>query len=227
MTSIPFSQSSFHLNTLFILIILILCSNIVNATYTIHVAFKEESCFVIRTPKSYKATDPESFLISGTFEVLDEELSPDPISLVIFPDVSKAKTRELLYESEKDIRWDTFSAVVPNGGRFYLCVQHSLRKMIIYNKDKLMRNVGLDFLLTPIDKTSALVESAQRIQSIIYNVQSYTNYYREREATHRELIEQTFSQLLVRNVMVAVVVLLMGLIQIIMIRRLVEKRRSL
>jgi hypothetical protein len=130
-----------------VLIILILYCSIVNATFSIHVGYKEESCFIIRTPakssSSFSSSSntskigtniPESFLIAGSFEVLDDELSPDPISVVIFPEKSKAKSREYLYQSEKNSRWDTFGVIIPTGGRYSICVQHSLRNLLITKK---------------------------------------------------------------------------------------------
>ena len=198
---------------LFIVVLSILLS-VSNAAFVLHVPANDEVCFVVRTPKG-----PESSLLSGSFDLLDDDLSPDPITVQIYDE-----KLDIHYKSEPKVKSGTFSVVV--NGRIYVCVMSGVNPGPDYVRDHNSRQVGLNVQVRTLDKTSSVMECVQRIQSKLWNFRAQHDYMRTREALHRELVEQTFTKLLVWSLVEAACVLLASAMQIMYMRRFVEKRRA-
>ncbi len=185
-----------------------------NATFVLNVPAYDEVCFVVRTPQG-----PETSLMSGTFDLLDDDIPPDPIVVHVYDDEF-----DVLYSSQPRVRSGTFAVVVT--GRVSLCVISGLDEDSEHPRDHHSRQVGLNLQVKTLDKTSTVMTSVQRIQSKLWNFRSQYDYMRTREEQHRELAEETFTKLLVWNLIEAICVLLASAVQIMYMRRFVEKRRA-
>ena len=207
-------QPQHELLLLLLLVTVSLLLSVADATFVLSVPALDEVCFVIRTPKG-----PESSLVTGSFDLLDDDLPPDPIVVSIHDE-----TMHRFYTSKPRVKSGTFNVVVT--GRIYLCahsgVDHDSHHALDYN----IRLVGVHVQVRTLDKTSAVMECVQRMQSNLANIRSQHDYLRTREALHRELVEQTFTKLLVWSLIEAGCVLLASAAQIMYMRRFIEKRRA-
>ena len=183
-----------------------------NAAFILTVPHMDESCFVVRTPLG-----PELSLVSGSFDLLDDNLRPDPVSVVLLND-----KLEHIYKSDPYSKSGTFS--VRTTGRVSVCVRNGIDSLGV--NDLKLRQVGLDVQVKTVDSTSAITEGVQRVQSKIWNFRTHYDYMRSREGKHREVAEATFTKLLVWSFVEATFVVLASVTQILYMRRFVERRRA-
>jgi hypothetical protein len=184
-----------------------------NAAFVLNVLPMDQACFIVRTPEG-----PEVTLVTGSFDLLDDKLVPDPVSVVLLND-----KLEHIYKSEPYSRFGTFS--VETMGRVSLCVRNGIDSPN-QSKDRNLRIVGLDVQVKAVDSTSVITEGVQRVQTQIWNFKSHYDYMRMREGQHREVVEAAFTKLLVWSFVEATFVILASLTQIVYMRRFVERRRA-
>ncbi|KAI2511212.1 emp24/gp25L/p24 family/GOLD [Fragilaria crotonensis] len=208
---LPQRQLSHQL--LFVLILQLLLS-LSSATFVLNVPAYDEVCFVVRIPPG-----PETSLLSGSYDVLDDDIPPDPIVVHVYDEKF-----DILYTSQPRTRSGTFAVVVT--GRVNVCVISGFDHESEHQRDHHTRQVGLNVQVKTLDKTSNVMTTVQRIQSKLWNFRSQYDYMRTREAQHRELAEETFTKLLIWNVIEGICVLLASGLQILYMRRFVEKRRA-
>ena len=191
----------------------------------------EEECFIIR------AHSQRASILTGNFDVLDDTLPADPVSVVIM-DTSNDRMR---YRSPRLATEGTFKVNLDAKQRMAICVQNGIRRLRTPSRgtvkdqkhiDDLDRNVGLEFLVEPRNEhvelknaNSKLMDAATGLRQKLRDLRSHHVYMKSREGKHRRIAEKTFSQLLVWCLMEAVIIILIAVGQIMYFRRFLEKRR--
>ena len=97
------------------LLLVILMTHPVSATYSVIVNDGSEECFVTRTPKEPAGR----YVVSGNYDLLDDGTSARPLSVVLFDGQSKPRYTSMFGRSE-----GTFSVVGNENQRFTLCIQN-------------------------------------------------------------------------------------------------------
>eukprot|EP00545_Synedropsis_sp_CCMP1620_P012945 CAMPEP_0119015838 /NCGR_PEP_ID=MMETSP1176-20130426/11681_1 /TAXON_ID=265551 /ORGANISM="Synedropsis recta cf, Strain CCMP1620" /LENGTH=151 /DNA_ID=CAMNT_0006969161 /DNA_START=25 /DNA_END=477 /DNA_ORIENTATION=+ len=132
-----------------------------HASFILNVNHDDEDCFVVRTPKG-----PQESIVTGSFDLLDDKLSPDPVSLVILND-----KLEHLYRSAPSVKSGSFSVIA--SGRLSLCVRNGIDNNSNNKKknnkfDKNQRMVGLNVQVKNVDHSSSLRSGIQGVQSKLW-----------------------------------------------------------
>merc|ERR1719223_2524305 len=79
-------------------LLLLMTSPFANASFSIVVPSGEEECFIVRTPGDGMA------YISGNFDCLDDNLRPDPVSVILYDE-----RMNVMWKSPRHVPEDTFS----------------------------------------------------------------------------------------------------------------------
>ena len=195
-------------------LLLLLITQLLNASFVLQVGTDDEQCFVIRAP-------PNS-LISGNFDVLEDNLSPDPVSVKIL----EGSNMNTLYVSERGVSEDLFRVQVRDGGRLYVCVQNGIDHE---SEDELDRKVGIDIRVSSLPKedsaTQRLLNAAEQLSYKILDLQNHQDYMRNREAAHRQVTEETFTYVVRWSLLEFAVLLGVAVAQIIALRVFFERKR--
>lgn len=193
------------------LLLLVLFPLFCEASFVLQIATEDEQCFVIRAP-------PNS-LVSGNFDVLDDHLSPDPITFKLL----EGDDMDSLYQSEHGLSEDTFRVRTKEGGRLYACIQNGID---YESEDELDRTVGLDVRVTPLSsQDDGLLASTEALQEKLWDLQNHFDYMRNREVTHRETTERTFSNVVRWSLLEFCVLLVIAITQVMALRFFFERRR--
>lgn len=110
----------------------------VYGSFSITVPPREEECFVIRAPGKEIST------ISGNYDMLDDGLSPNPLSVVLY-DMSTPRLPRPVWKSIRG-RSEGIFTYKRARGRHQLCIRNGLDKLPSDNQD---RNVGFNIRVTP------------------------------------------------------------------------------
>lgn len=144
----------------------LLVSHLVDGALTLELGANEEECFAVRTPAD------ESAQISGSYDMLDDELSPDPVTVVLF-DYSDYS---VLWHSKPGAREGSFSVI--GNGRYLFCIGNGsggYKTSEDYNKEEAKRegrhfdddsydysnkdgedrNIGFNLRVKPLQGTSS------------------------------------------------------------------------
>lgn len=170
---------------------------------------------MIRAPKG-----PENSVISGSFDVLDDELRPDPIRVVLLN-----QNMGNLYSSPKAVNRGQFS--VTTSGRVTLCVQNGIvdeaSAASSFNDGK-QRNVGIDVQVNPSEPAETLNFWVARVRTNLWNMKTHQDYMRAREGQHRQVTEQTFSYLLGTVIVEVMTVVSIAVAQVWYLKRLFDAK---
>mmetsp|Transcript_24444 Transcript_24444/g.59853 ORF Transcript_24444/g.59853 Transcript_24444/m.59853 type:complete len:229 (+) Transcript_24444:207-893(+) len=195
------------------------------ASYVVKVEPYDEQCFYV-APLTHS-------MIYGDFEMLEDGLSPKPLSVLI-TDVHDSRT---LYRSRTAVRSGSFKVEANPREKIYICIQNGLvvsghKAKGKTKSDGLPRTVGLDFsveerdLHDEIHQThSKILSKAVMLSRELTKLQNHHEYMRAREAKHRETVEYTFSKLLAWALAQASGVILIAVGQIVYLKRFLERRR--
>jgi p24 family protein beta-1 len=192
------------------LLYLFLLPSLSQASFILQVATDDELCFVVRVP-------PNS-LLSGNFDVLDDNLSPDPVTVKLLD-----HDYNVLYASRKGVSEDIFRVVAE--GRLNLCVQNGLTHA---SRDKLDRSVGVSLQVSPLflsNSTNSLLGAAQMFHNKVWDLQTHHDYMRNREAAHRQVTEQTFTYVVWWTIAEFVALVVIALAQVWVLRMFFERKR--
>jgi hypothetical protein len=171
------------------------------AAYITSVAPKDEECFFIPAPPGGKGGT-----LHGNFDLLDDAVSPDPLSVVVID----YQEEHVLYRSRRRSKEGIFKVVLKPNQKVNLCLQNGIvtagrgRKAPSERMhDGLDRTIGFVFNVEPKNEAQELktqsdkiVQAARDLTREIKNLYNHHEYMRTREAKHREVVEQTFSQLM-------------------------------
>jgi hypothetical protein len=189
---------------------LLLLLSLSQASFIVQIATDDELCFVVRVP-------PNS-LLSGNFDVLDDNLSPDPVTVKLLD-----HNNNVLYASQKGLSEDIFR--VEAEGRLNLCIQNGITHE---SRDDLDRSVGVSLLISGNNKynsTFKLMGAAQNLQSKLWDLQTHHDYMRNREAAHRQVTEQTFTYVVRWTIGEFVALVAIAIAQVMVLRTFFERKR--
>lgn len=166
---------------------------------------------------------------SGNYDVLDDELSADPISVRLNDEKGRLLWKSIPGESEQ-----IFELHVKRGGRFSLCLS---------NKDdheNLDRTVGFalrvraasraltDMVQGPDgEKALELIEWAEELTEEWDTLLDHYDYLRSREAVQEELSDKIFQRVMRWTIVEALLLITIASAQVLYFRKFFEKRRYL
>lgn len=189
----------------------------------------EEECFTFRAPA---ATEN---MISGDFDCLDDELSPDPVGVILYNEKMAP-----VWKSQSGSTEGSFT--VTGSGKYELCIQNgSLGSDDYYGaKDGMAREVGFAVRVIPPLRgledeksgpddslTTNLLEMFTKILAGLQTMADHQEYMRERENRHTDLADTTFNRVVQWTMLEAVVLVLIATGQVLYLKRFFEQTRYL
>lgn len=211
--------------------LLLMSYRLTNAAWTLSIDADEEYCFVIRTNQKR--------LITGNYEMLDRELSAEPMLVYIM------EGEKVVWHSRSNSAFDTFHAIMTAGHKYWLCLQNSSQGPLTSSEaheasyehpDGLPRRVGFNFRISadpsaqPVlgqgmdEKTKDWIHISKGVREKLQTYVDHFDYAKRREADHRSLLEQIFTSILKWTVLEAFIVVLSALGQVFFYRRYLEKK---
>ena len=200
----------------------------VDAALVASVPAKDEECYYIRPPTG------KTGILYGNYDHLDDDLSSDVVSVVVID----YEEEHVLYRSRRRASEGHFKVKLKADQKVALCLQNGLttagrgrvsKQELHDGKD---RTIGFSFYIDVKDEAqelkeqnSRLIDASQDLTRQLGNLINHHEYMRTREANHRELVEATFSQLLIWVIVEAIAVIVIAGGQIMYLRRFLEKRR--
>jgi hypothetical protein len=158
-------------------------------------------------------------VLSGNFDALDDNLSPDPVTVKVLD-----HDNNVLYASHKGLSEDIFR--VEAEGRLNLCVQNGLTHE---SRDDLDRSVGVSLQISAkrndSNSTFQLLGAAQNLHNKLWDLQSHHDYMRNREEAHRQITEQTFTYVVGWTIVEFVALVVIAIAQVMALRTFFEKKR--
>jgi len=198
----------------------------------------EEECFVIRAPSKEKS------FISGNYDILDDELSADPISVVLYN-----SNRNDVWHSVPGSSEGTFS--ISGKGIHELCISNGLGgsgpggrgRKAIQRADGNERTVGFAVRVKapkrakvgdnsseegPEDeRTSNLISMSDTLLEGFYTMQDHQEYLKDREAKHQLLTTQTYGRIMRWTCLEALVLCFIAGGQVMYLKKFFEKKTYL
>jgi emp24/gp25L/p24 family/GOLD len=220
---------SLHVVTCLFIAICAICLP-AHASYVVVVPPKDEACFDIITPLGKAGT------LYGNFDHLDDELSSDPLSVVVLDDTEQ----HVLYRSRRRASEGNFKFKLKPDQKVNFCIQNGIatagrgRKSVTPDRrhDGKDRTVGFSYSFEVTNEAlelktqnAKLIQTAMDLTRELGNFYNHHEYMRTREAKHREVVEKTFSQLMMWVILEGVTVILIAGGQILYFRRFLERRR--
>ena len=200
----------------------------VDAALVASIPAKDEECYYIRPPTG------KTGILYGNYDHLDDDLSSDVVSVVVID----YEHEHVLYRSRRRASEGHFKVKLKADQKVALCLQNGLttagrgrvsKQDLHDGKD---RTVGFSFYIDVKDEAqelkeqnTRLIDASQDLTRQLGNLINHHEYMRTREANHRELVEATFSQLLIWVIVEAFAVVIIAGGQIMYLRRFLEKRR--
>mmetsp|Transcript_60381 Transcript_60381/g.148161 ORF Transcript_60381/g.148161 Transcript_60381/m.148161 type:complete len:340 (-) Transcript_60381:215-1234(-) len=200
----------------------------VDAALVASIPAKDEECYYIRPPTG------KTGILYGNYDHLDDDLSSDVVSVVVID----YEEEHVLYRSRRRASEGHFKVKLKADQKVALCLQNGLttagrgrvsKQDLHDGKD---RTIGFSFYVDIKDEAqelkeqnTRLVDASQDLTRQLGNLINHHEYMRTREANHRELVEATFSHLLIWVIVEAFAVVIIAGGQIMYLRRFLEKRR--
>jgi hypothetical protein len=193
---------------------------VVHGAYIVSIPAKDEECYFIISPPG---TGRGSTLY-GNFDLLDDGVSSDPLSVVVLDSVEE----HVLFRSRRRAKEGIFQINLQPNQKVNLCIQNGIftagrgRKTTTERRnDGLTRIVGFQFSIEPkneaqelLSQNERIIQSTQDLTREITNLKNHHEFMRTREAKHREVVEQTFSQLMFWMILEGVTVVLIAAAQV-------------
>lgn len=176
-----------------------------------------------------------SQILSGNFECLDDEISPDPIGVTLYD-----SKQTPIWRSQPKASEGTFS--VTGSGKFELCIQNGRQGSDDYvaNKDGTDRQIGFAIRVIPPPSrgedgeagpdnrlTSHLMELSEKLMEGLHTMNDHQEYMRERENRHLLVADTTLSRIVQWTVLEAIVLILISCGQVLYLKKFFEQRRYL
>jgi hypothetical protein len=193
----------------------------------------EEACFVVRT-------SGKSRLLTGNYAMLDPLLSPEPLLVYIM------EGEKVVWHSKPNSPFDAFHVTMKEGFKYWLCLQNTSHGPLAEGEepnhmDEKPRKVGFNYRISADpskrkpkigeelwndEKTEDWIDVASDIGDDLKDYYDHFDYAKRREVDHRNLVEQTFTDIFTWTVLEAGMVILSALGQIFFYRRYLEKKRT-
>eukprot|EP00546_Thalassionema_frauenfeldii_P009181 CAMPEP_0178922360 /NCGR_PEP_ID=MMETSP0786-20121207/16107_1 /TAXON_ID=186022 /ORGANISM="Thalassionema frauenfeldii, Strain CCMP 1798" /LENGTH=220 /DNA_ID=CAMNT_0020596709 /DNA_START=69 /DNA_END=731 /DNA_ORIENTATION=+ len=183
-----------------------------------------EECFIIHAPSP--AT------ISGNFDMLDDELSPDPVS------VRLENSQTVLWSSRMGDSEGIFEIVAEEGGRHQFCLENGKR---FKSRDGLERTIGWAVRVKTshprslrngeqgpdAERAASLADQASELQEAWETLLDHYGFLRTREGIHKILSDQIMGRVVHWTMFEGVTLALIAGGQILYLRKFMETRRYL
>lgn len=203
----------------------------VDAAYVATVPAHDEACFNILSPGAAGGT------LHGNFDLLNDELSPEPVSVVILD----TKEEHVLFRSRRRASEGIFRITLKPEQKVSLCLQNGLVTAGRGRKSKSARThdgedrvIGFEYAVEPKNENKEVHsqneknrKAAGELHRGLLNLINHHQYMRVREGSHREVVEATFGQLMWWVVLQGIVVIAIAAVQILYFRHFLERRRYL
>jgi len=201
----------------------------VHAAYIVSIPAKDEECYLINSPGAAGGT------LIGNFDHLDDEISSDPLSVVIID----YKEEHVLFRSRRRATEGIFRVNLKPDQKVNLCLQNGLvtagrgrKSPTARSHDGLERNIGFEYSVDIKDEKQEVhsqndknTQAAKDLRRQLGNLINHHQYMRMREMKHREVVEMTFTQLMRWCVLEAFFVLTIAVGQIMYFHNFLERRR--
>lgn len=214
-----------------ILACLTIPSQLVDTAYVVPVKAHDEECFTIASPGAAGGT------LHGNFDVLSDDLSSEPVSVVIID----LKEQNVLFRSRRRATEGIFRITLKPEQKVSLCLQNGLITAGRGRKSKSARThdgedrvIGFEYDVQVKDENKEVHsqndknrQAAGELHRGLLNLINHHQYMRVREGAHREVVETTFSQLMWWVILEGIVVVGIACVQILYFRHFLERRRYL
>ena len=204
-------------------------TQVVDAAYIVSIPAKDEECYVIGSPGAAGGT------LVGNFDHLDDELSPEPLSVVIID----YKEEHVLFRSRRRSTEGVFRVNLKPNQKVNLCLQNGLvtagrgrKSPSARSHDGQDRTVGFEYSVDVKDENQEVhsqhdknMKAATDLRRTLGSLINHHQYMRTREGKHREVVEKTFSQLMWWVIVEAIMVVGIAGAQIMYFRNFLERRR--
>lgn len=206
-------------------------TQIVDAAYVTSVKAKDEECYAIHSPGNAGG------ILYGNFDLLDDNLSSEPVSVVIID----AKEEHVLFRSRRKSSEGVFRVHLKTDQKVNLCLQNGLvtagrgrKSPSAKAHDGQDRLIGFTYIIEPKDEKAEIhaqqgknIRAAGELTRALGNLINHHQFMRTREGKHREVVENTFSQLMWWLILEALIVIAIAGGQILYFRNFLERRRYL
>lgn len=201
---------------------------VVHASYVVTIPAKDEQCYLI---------GGASGTLSGNFDHLDDDISSEPLTVVIVDD----KEQHVLFRSRRRASEGMFRVNLKNDQKVNLCLQNGIvtagrgkKSPTARAHDGLERTVGFEYTFDVKDEKKEIhsqneknVNVATELTTQLNNLMTHHQYMKIREAKHREVVETTFSQLMWWVLLEGIFVVVIAAGQVMYFQRFLERRRYL
>jgi len=202
-----------------------------DAAYVVSIPSYDEECYIIGSPGAAGGT------LHGNFDFLNDELSAEPVSVVIID----TKEEHVLYRSKRRATEGIFRITLKPDQKVNLCLQNGIVTAGRGRKSKSARThdgkdriIGFDYSVERKDENKEIHTQNDKNQDIasdilrgLGNLINHHQYMRHREFKHRALVETTFSRLMWWVVLEGITVAAIAGLQILYLRNFLERRRYL
>ena len=208
-------------------------------SYSHTIPYGTEECLAIIIPAK------EQHIISGSFDVLDTKYSSDPVRIALYNTDEK-----LVWDSPDGASEGFFST--KGQGKHWLCLENGFPHPgsdtdKIPTKQRVTRTIGFSIRVKKVPKVPGLPEeltadngstgnaagTANRLidltQQLNENFQvmvDHMSFMKARESVHRELHEQTFTKVVVWNILEIVTVVIVTFAQVLNVWWILSKRNT-
>jgi len=215
---------------------------------------QEEVCI------SFKTLGDQPGHITGSYDLLDDELSAKPVSVVLFDYDSE----EVKWHSDYEGSEGSFS--LTTAGKFHLCFgngaggyktpadkeneKRGIKTMTVYdytNTDGINRRIGFSIRIKPVVGTKAfnaqleknggeneaslqsskLVDLTLQLADRMELLLDHQEYIKNREMTHRNIVESTFTMIMKWTFLEAIVLIVVACAQVFYLKKFFETKRYL
>lgn len=193
---------------LWVTIQFLLLQQVIHASWVVDVPAEQEECFTLRAP--------HHSMISGTYDVLDDHLPADQVTVIIYEfnagdednnkkekDGRQRHSSKMIYRSPFGKRTASFSMDMTDElNRIQICIQNALVRKPRRRFDKESRSVGIEIRVEPPnadqfdEKTQELQTYANKANTAMMDLLDHISNRKHRERQHRKLVELIFSELL-------------------------------
>mmetsp|Transcript_29538 Transcript_29538/g.43959 ORF Transcript_29538/g.43959 Transcript_29538/m.43959 type:complete len:250 (-) Transcript_29538:364-1113(-) len=220
----------YHTSKMFMnvfLLLIVFCSNVANASYSMVVPSGKQECFVIRPPENTMS------LITGNYDMLEDELSPDPLTVVIYGSNNREMYHSSVFESE-----GTFT--IAGIGTHQFCISNGLNgKKKADGKD---RTVGFAIRVKPVQRgkdskddkegpdnehTANLMSLSSTLIEGLETMKDHQQYVKDREARYLLLAAHSYQRVMRWTFVEALVLMFIAGGQIMYLRKFFEQKRYL
>jgi hypothetical protein len=216
---------------------LCLRTTFVEAAWFLTIPPYEEECYLLRTPSNMKASMK---LLTGDYELIHaDDISADPLLVYVMENASDGSGK-IVWRSTPGSWNGSFRVPIKKGKSYWMCLQNSSHAPDNAGEepehpDHLTRQIGFSYRVEPIverlgpvltrEKRDEWMDHSAAVANELKTLVNHQDYMRMREADHRSLVEQTFSDVMTWTLAEASMVVFVAAGQVLYLRRFLEQKR--